>query len=63
MDETVREQLRHISASTAERLLAKHKRRLKIRGTSGTQAGPPLKKRVAILTHFECAREPPIFTA
>jgi hypothetical protein len=61
LDETVREQLRNISASTAEWLLAKHKRRLKIRGTSGTRAGPPLKKRVSILTHFECALQPPGF--
>ncbi|MDR2796981.1 MAG: hypothetical protein LBB80_01420 [Treponema sp.] len=48
MDQTVR----NISASTVERLLAKHKKKLKIRGTSGTKAGPPLKKRVTILTHF-----------
>jgi hypothetical protein len=61
MDETVREQLRHISASTVERLLARHKRRLKIRGTSGTRSGPPLKKRVTILSHFECAQQPPGF--
>jgi hypothetical protein len=44
-----------------ERLLAGHKKKLKIRGTAGTKAGPPLKKRVTILTHFECAKEGPGF--
>jgi hypothetical protein len=61
MDGEVREKLRNISASTVERLLVKHKKKLKIRGTSGTKAGPPLKKRVTILTRRECALQPPGF--
>ena len=61
MAETVREKLRLISASTVERLLVKHKRKNKIRGTSGTKSGPPLKKRVTVMTHFECAIQPPGF--
>jgi hypothetical protein len=61
MDHEVREKLRSISASTVERLLAKHKKKLKIRGTSGTKSGPSLKKRVTILTHRECVLQPPGF--
>jgi hypothetical protein len=61
MDPEVREKLRSISASTVERLLVKHKKKLKIRGTRGTKSGPPLKKRVSILTHRECALQPPGF--
>jgi hypothetical protein len=57
----VREKRRNISVSTVERLLFKHKKKLKIRGTCGTKGGPPLKKRVAILTHRECALQPPGF--
>jgi hypothetical protein len=61
MDEAVRGKLRNISASTVERLLAKHKKTLRIRGTAGTKAGPPLRKRVTVLTHFECATQAPGF--
>jgi hypothetical protein len=63
MNGEVREKLRSISASTVERLLVKHKKKLplKIRGRRGTKAGPPLKKRVTILTHRECALQPPGF--
>jgi hypothetical protein len=61
MSHEVREKLRNISVSTVERLLVKHKKKLRIRGTCGTKSGPPLKKRVAILTHAECAIQPPGF--
>jgi hypothetical protein len=61
MDPEVKEKLRSISASTVEQLLVKHQKKLKIWGTSGTKSGPPLKKRVAILTHRECALQPPGF--
>jgi hypothetical protein len=61
MGHEVREKLRRISASTVERLLVKNKEKMKIRGTGGTKSGPPLKKRVAILTHRECALQPPRF--
>jgi hypothetical protein len=61
MDDDVREKLRSISVSTVERLLVKHKKKLRIRGTCGTKSGPPLKKRVAILAYRECALQPPGF--
>jgi hypothetical protein len=61
MDYEAREKLRNISVSTVERLLFKHKKKLKIRGTYGTKSGPPLKKRVTIPTHRECALQPPGF--
>jgi hypothetical protein len=61
MDGTVKEKLRNISASTVERLLVKHKKKTRIRGTSGTLAGPPLRKRVTVMTGQECAAQPPGF--
>jgi hypothetical protein len=61
MSHEVREKLRNISVSTVERLLVKHKKKLKIRGRSGTKSGQTLKKRVAILTHRECVLQPPGF--
>jgi hypothetical protein len=41
--------------------LAKHKKKTRVRGTSGTQAGPPLRKRVAVMTGQECTAQPPGF--
>jgi hypothetical protein len=61
MNDEVREKLRKISISTVERLLVKHKKKSRIRGTSGTKAGLPLRKRVTVMTHFECALQPPGF--
>ncbi|GHU99243.1 hypothetical protein FACS189483_08280 [Spirochaetia bacterium] len=44
-----------------ERFLVKHKQKTRIRGTSGTKTGRPLRKLVTVMTHFECAVQPPRF--
>jgi hypothetical protein len=58
MSDTVAAKLKEISPRTIDRLLMKPKRRMKIRGTSGTKPVRLLHRAIPIATWFDCAKKP-----
>jgi len=60
-DETVRQQLLHVSAATVDRLLAKTKRQSQLKGRSGTRPGTLLKYHIAVKTFADWNEQSPGF--